>query len=362
MPTLIIAIVSIIALLVLHEAGHFLTAKFLKIRVDEFGIGYPPRIWGKKLGKTLYSLNWLPFGAFVKIPGPDGEVEGIKDEENYEKRPAWQKAAVLFGGVVSFWIIAAILLSIAFMAGVPEAISDEAIAPDAKVQIISLSNNSPAEAAGLNPGDAIKGFEKDGLIYEIDTVGEVQNYVLENQGNEVLILIERGQEEISLPVNLRDNPPEGEGILGIALVRTADHSYPFYQAPLMGVKATVSLTGQVITGWAGVLGSLFSGQGLPGGVSFVGPIGIGSMVNDAAKMGASYFLQFISMIAVYLAVFNILPIPALDGGRLLFLLIEKLRRKPLNKKIEQSLNGAVFVVLLILMALVTIKDVKDLFQ
>jgi regulator of sigma E protease len=223
-----------------------------------------------------------------------------------------------------------------------------------------VAKDSPAEVAGLNPGDVIKGFEGD-IAYEVDTVAEVQTYVLENQGKEVLILIERGQKEVSLPVNLRENPPEGEGILGISLARTADRSYPFYKAPLMGIKATLYLTGRVVTGWAGVVGSLFSGQGLPSGVSFVGPIGIGSMLNDAAKIGVSYFLQFIAMLAVYMAVFNILPIPALDGGRLLFLLIEKLRGRPLNKKIEQNFNGVVFIILLILMALVTIKDVTNLF-
>ncbi|MFA5355465.1 MAG: site-2 protease family protein [Candidatus Paceibacterota bacterium] len=360
MPTLIIAIVSIVLLLVLHELGHFLTAKSLKIKVEEFGVGYPPRIFGKKIGETMYSLNWLPFGAFVKIPGPDGEGENLKDSENYEKRPAWQKASVLLGGVVSFWLIAAILLSVAFTMGVPSSVSDsETNLPNVKVQILSVSADSPAQLGGLKPGDVITGFEAAGDRTDIDTVLGVQDFAKSHQGQEVSILIKRGAEELNIPLALRSD--SSKGILGISLVRTADQSYSLKEAPLMGIKATGSLTWQVITGWFGVLKSLISGGGLPVGVDFVGPVGIGSMLNDAAKIGASYFLQFIALLAIYLAVFNILPIPALDGGRILFLAIEKIKGSPINKKVEQKFNGAVFLIMLILMAFVTIKDITNLF-
>jgi regulator of sigma E protease len=360
MPTLFIAIISIIGLLVLHELGHFLTAKAFKIKVDEFGVGYPPRIFGKKIKDTIYSINWLPFGAFVNIPGADGEGKDLKDSENYEKRPAWQKATVLLGGVVSFWIIAAILLSVSFSLGVPRAISDEETnLSDIRVQILSVSQGSPAEVGGLKPGDIIKGFEAEGIKIDIDTVLAVQNFAKDHQGDEISISIQRGTKDMDVPLTLRSDT--SEGIMGIALVRTAEQSYSWAKAPLMGIQATGELTWQVVEGWGTVLKSLFSGSGLPSGVSFVGPIGIGSLLNDAAKIGASYFLQFIAMLAVYLAVFNILPIPALDGGRLFFLAIGKIKGSPINKKLEQKFNGAVFIAMLILMAFVTIKDITNLF-
>ncbi|MFH1582498.1 MAG: site-2 protease family protein [bacterium] len=363
MLTIIIAIVSIIGLLVLHELGHFIIAKFFKIKVEEFGVGYPPKIFGKKIGDTIYSLNWLPFGAFVRIPGPDGEGESTKDAKDYERKPAWQKAAVLLGGVVSFWIIAAILLSIAFSIGVPRAISDTETENlvNVKVQILAASLDSPAKSAGLKPGDAITGFRVGDLEVPIQTVEEVQEFTQEYKGQEVIVLIDRGEESFEAPLTLRIDPPEDEGSLGVMIVRTADQSYSWKEAPILGIQSTADLTVQVVVGWGNVLKSLFTGEGMPDGVQFIGPIGIGSLLNQAAKIGVNYFLQFIAMIAIYLAVLNILPIPALDGGRLVFLAIEKIKGRPINRKIEQRINGAVFFILLILMAFVTIKDVSNLF-
>jgi len=160
---------------------------------------------------------------------------------------------------------------------------------------------------------------------------------------------------------LRADSPGEEGSLGVIIVRTADRSYSWKEAPILGIKATGDLTVQVILGWFNVLKSLFTGGGMPDGVQFVGPIGIGSLLNQAAKIGVNYFLQFIAMLAIYLAVLNILPIPALDGGRLVFLAVEKIKGSPINKKIEQRVNGTVFLILLLLMAFVTIKDVSNLF-
>ncbi|MFH1509697.1 MAG: site-2 protease family protein [Candidatus Nealsonbacteria bacterium] len=363
MITIIITIVSIIGLLTLHELGHFLIAKYFKIKVEEFGIGYPPKIFGKKIGDTIYSLNWLPFGAFVRIPGPDGEGEDTEDSKNYEGRPAWQKAAVLLGGVVSFWIIAAILLTAAFSIGVPRSISDTETENlmNVKVQILATSPDSPAEEVGLKSGDAIAGFKIGDLVVPVETVQGVQDFTKEYKGEEVIILINRGEESFEASLVLRSDPPGEEGPLGVMIVRTADQSYSWKEAPMLGIKATGDLTIQVVMGWATVLKSLFTGGGVPDGVQFIGPIGIGSLLNQAAKIGVNYFLQFIAMLAIYLAVLNILPIPALDGGRLVFLAIEKIKGSPLNKKVEQRINSTVFFILLLLMAFVTIKDVTNLF-
>src|SRR4030042_1003713 len=158
--TIVITFISIIALLVLHEFGHFIVAKKMGVKVEEFGVGYPPRIFGKKIGETIYSVNLLPFGAFVKIPGESGEKSNLEDYQSFTGKPVWQRALIMLGGVVSFWIVAAILLSIVYGIGAPQAISDEETGPlvNPKIQLIGIASDSPAEEAGLKAGDAILKF------------------------------------------------------------------------------------------------------------------------------------------------------------------------------------------------------------
>jgi regulator of sigma E protease len=360
--TIIIAIFSIIALLVIHELGHFLVAKGFKAKVEEFGVGLPPRLFGKKIGETVYSLNLLPFGAFVKIP----DVEGEDNKEDYralENIVPWKKALILLAGVVSFWIVGAVLLIIVFSIGTFQEISDEesGILINPRVQITMVAQNSPAEAVGIRPGDIIKQFAVFNDFQAIAKVGQVQELAEKYKGQEVVLTIERGEETIDFSLIPRVSPPEGEGAIGVALTRTAEKSYPFFQAIAKGVKTTINLTLAIIVGLADVLISLAKGQGLPQGVQFMGPIGIGSLAAQAAEVGISYFLQFIAIIAIYLAIFNLLPIPALDGGRLLFLGIEKVKGSPINRKVEQSVTAGFFVLLIGLIILVTISDIAKLF-
>ncbi|MDO8524199.1 MAG: site-2 protease family protein [bacterium] len=156
--TIIIVVLSLIVLMSLHELGHFLLARKFGITVSEFGIGYPPRIWGKKVGKTIYSINWLPLGAFVNILGSDDTKE--KGEGSFAIKPLWQRALVLFGGVASFWIIAFLIITIlAGVSGVPTAVPDSFNGTGKetpKVQIFSVAKNSPAEMAGIKAGDEVK--------------------------------------------------------------------------------------------------------------------------------------------------------------------------------------------------------------
>jgi len=354
--TIIIAFFSIIALLIIHEFGHFIVAKKCGFRVEEFGIGYPPRLWGKKYGETIYSINLLPFGAQVRIP----EVEG-KEARN---KPRWQRMLVLLGGVVSFWLVAVILLSIVFSLGTFQAIADEEIGPfvhPPKVQIVAVAPGSPAETAGIKLGDIIRELRVTNYELAIDKVKDVQEFTEKYKGEEVILIVERGKEVFELSLIPRVSPPAGEGAIGVALLRTAQISYPFFQAFIKGTATTINLTQAIVVGLADVFLSLIQGKGLPPGVQFMGPIGIGSLIAQAVRVGASYFLNFIAIIAVYLAVFNLLPIPALDGGKLLFLGIEKIKGSPINQKIEESITAGFFVLLITLMIWVTIKDIARLF-
>ena len=373
--TIIIVFFSLIGLMALHEFGHFVIAKKCGVKVEEFGIGYPPRIIGKKIGQTLYSLNLLPFGAFVKIYGEEG---GIESAQSFSEKPIWQRASIVIGGVVSFWLISAILLSIVFGLGVSQAISDEAEAKNPKVQIVAIAPGSPAEKAGIRLGDTIKEFsiaerhsggEKEGTLFDtvptqqfqINKVKEIQELTEKYRGEEITLTIERGKEIFTAPLVPRVSPPEGEGPMGVGLVRTVLTHYPWYLSPIKGIEASLSLTASIGSGLIEVFGNIVRGKGLPPGSQLMGPIGIGSLMTQVAQLGVSYYLQFVALISIYLAIFNLLPIPALDGGKLLFLGIEKIRKKPVSPKIEQNITGGFFTVLVALMIWVTIKDIMRLF-
>ena len=360
---ILIVIFSIIALMILHEFGHFIVAKKFGVKVDEFGIGYPPRLFGKKIGKTFYSINLLPFGAFVKMPGEGGEKSSLEDHQMFTGKPAWQRSLIILAGVVSFWLIAAILLSIVFAVGASVAISDDEPGPlvNPKVQILAVSSGSPAEAAGLKVGDAIKQFSIYNFQFPINKISEVQEFTDKYGGEEVVLTIQRGKEVFDTSLVPRVSHPADEGPLGVALTRTAEKSYPWWQAPVKGIEATFNLTLSIIEGWIQIIGSLVKGEGMLQGVVLVGPIGLGSLFVQALQVGIKFYIQFIAIIAVYLAIFNLLPIPALDGGKLLFIALEKLKGSPINPKVEQNVTTGFFIVIVGLMIWVTVRDISRFF-
>jgi regulator of sigma E protease len=349
--TILIIFFSLIGLIVLHELGHFILAKLFGVKVEEFGIFLPPRLIGKKIGETIYSLNLLPFGAFVKLYGEEGGVEDIR---SFSEKPIWQRALIIVGGVASFWIISIILLSIVMGLGVSVGVSDEenGTLVNPKVQVLAVAPNSPAEIAGIKVGDTLRQFNK---------VKEVQEFTEEYAGQEVTLTIGRGGRTFEVSLVPRLDPPEDEKAIGVVLARTAIKSYPWYQAPIKGIEATVESTGIIIITLAEVSGGFLLGKGLPPGVQLVGPIGIGSLMIQFAGLGINYYLHFIAVISIYLAIFNILPIPALDGGKLVFLGIEAVKKKPVSPKIEQRITAVFFTLLIVLIVWITINDIIRLF-
>lgn len=358
--TILIVVLSLIGLIILHEFGHFILAKKFGVKVEEFGIFLPPRLIGKKIGETIYSLNLLPLGAFVKLYGEEKE---IKDLRSFSGKPIWQRVLIVLGGVVSFWIISAILLSIVMGLGAPTAVEDEAnhtlINP--QVQIMAIAPGSPAEKAGIKIGDAIKQLSVVNYQLPINKVKDVQEFTSLHKGEEITLTIQRGKEVFDVSLVPRVSPPEGEGAMGVALARTAMISYPWYLAPIKGIEACGNLTYSIVNGLTRVFSNLVQGKGLPAGAQLMGPVGIGSLMSQIAQLGIIYYLQFIAIISIYLAIFNVLPIPALDGGKLLFLGIEKIRKKPVSQKIEQNITTLFFALLIALMIWVTIRDIARLF-
>lgn len=356
--TIIIAFVSLIGLLVIHEFGHFSLAKFFGVRVDEFGIGYPPRIFGKKFKETIYSVNLLPFGAFVRLPAEMGESD---DPKSFAKQPLIKRALIIFGGALSFWIVAFILISIIFGVGAPVAVEDfeNENVKNPYVQMIAVASDSPAQKAGLKAGDIIKelSFGSDKII--VTKIKDVQDFSAAHKGEEITLKVQRISEVFDVNLVPRVSFPNGEGSMGIGLTRVATKTYPWYQAPIEGIKATFNLTLGVIQGWYYALSNVLSGK--PSGAEMMGPIGIFHLFTQASQVGTVYFLNFIAVISIYIALFNMLPIPSFDGGKLMFLAIEAIRRKPVKQKTEERVTAFFFLALLALMALVTIKDIIRIF-
>jgi len=195
--------------------------------------------------------------------------------------------------------------------------------------------------------------------FQIDKVKQLQDITEKHKGQEVVLIVERGKEILEIKTVPRFSPPAGQGPLGVALVRVAFKSYPWYLAPWKGFYATFQMTIAIIEGYAQAIKNLIFGK--PTGAELMGPVGVFQLLTQAGQVGVSYFLQFIGMISLYFAILNILPIPALDGGKLLFLAIEAIRKKPVSEKVEQSITAIFFAFLLILMVLVTIKDIARIF-
>ncbi|OGZ88308.1 MAG: hypothetical protein A2581_01025 [Candidatus Staskawiczbacteria bacterium RIFOXYD1_FULL_37_110] len=344
---LIIAFLSLIALMIIHEFGHFIIAKKFGVRVDEFGIGYPPRIYGKKFGETIYSINWLPLGAFVKIYGEEG---GVDDLRSFVNLKIWQRFLIVIGGVAAFWIAAIIIFSVVFAIGADLPVGDQDVQGITNVQIkvLEVAQNSPASAAGIRVGDTLLGFNK---------VKDFQDFAKENGGQAVDIKIKRNEKVFNLSLTPRVNPPAGQGSVGVGLERMATlaQKYPWYQAPIKGIAYTWQTTVNSFVGLYSVFANLVSRKGLPQGAEFAGPLGITVFLANAVSYGAGFFLYFIGTISVLIAIFNLFPIPALDGGKLIFLLIEKIKGKPVSVKIEQNITIVFFIILIALSLFITIR-------
>ncbi len=348
---ILISIISLLVLVALHELGHFLVAKKFGVKVEEFGIGIPPRIIAKKFGETVYSLNILPIGAFVKIYGED---QKIKDKRSFSEKTILQRALILLGGVVAFWIVAFILLTIIMGLGFPVAIADDVYSPDAQVMILGVEDGFPAHKSGMKAGDILLSFYSEGSHVDVEKVSDVRTFLSDNKGSEIIALVERGQKNEELNILSE----EDEGIIGIFLERIELQKYPWYQAPFYGALMTGKMTTNVVYFLGSSAKRAIIGEPLPPGVQMAGPVGI---VKDffagAIERGLVDYLQVMVMVSISLAIFNLIPIPALDGGRLLFLMIEKIKGGPINQKLEQNLIAMSFMMLLGLFFLVTFYDI-----
>ncbi len=379
-----IVFIIILALLVLaHEFGHFIVAKKSGMEVKEFGFGFPPRIFGIKKGETTYSVNWLPLGGFVKITGEDGEEADLSaganaadsanagDAANVANRATtgnprsfvnkgfWARFGTLIAGVVMNVILAWFLFSIGFMFGLPTAVVPgeqlpaHAYVRSQSISILDTSAGSPAANAGLQTGDKI--LLVDGRQFaDLDSL---VNFVHAQEGKTVDLEISRGNRSMDFKVLARQNPPAGQGSLGVDLGYVGLlYFHPWYYSFYEGIGATWQVVQETANG---IYQIFVSHQGL-GAIG--GPVKIASLTGQVTTLGIAYIINFTALLSVNLAILNVIPFPALDGGRILFLLIEKIRGKKNNRQVEQWFNMIGFAILILLIVLVSIRDVGTLIK
>jgi len=432
MLTAIIFIITIGILIFVHELGHFLTARRNGIRAEEFGFGFPPRIFGiqrysgKKIEKvgekeeetteildlknedeteiiqekivdkiteidevvpikkwrviwgprdgdneneakdrkeirehqyekgTIYSLNLLPLGGFVKIKGEDGEN---KDPDSFASKGAWPRIKVLAAGVLMNFLLAWFLIAIVMILGIPEAKESEMILEGAKVQISGVVSGSPAETMGLKIGDEIVLAQKD---FQIKKLEDIRNFINENRGQEITLKIKRGKENLELKGMPAEKVGENQGALGIIYSQIVMEKYPFYKAIWESLKTVLNLIWMMLSALYLILKNLATGGGGVG-MEVAGPIGIAVLTGQVVSLGLVYILQFVALLSVNLGLINILPIPALDGGRILFILIEKIKGSPVSQKVEQTFHFVFFALLISLMIFITYRDILKFF-
>jgi regulator of sigma E protease len=393
--SILIFIVILFVLVVSHEFGHFIVAKLNNIRVDEFSFGFPPKLFGKKIGETTYNINALPFGGYVKILGenldeadmlevgfldkePARNAESIASagggspekvelaERSLAYKPKYIQALVMLAGVAMNFLVAWLLLSVGFMSGLPSSV--DAVPKGATVQnqaltITSVLPKSPAEKAGIKVGDKIESLstktDTTMLLSSFLSTENVQNFVKKHNGEQVEVSLVRGKVLMQIVVVPEISKQGDNPMIGISMDTIGTLKLPIHKAVWEGLKLSGNIFVGTMVGFYNLIHSAILGKADMS--SLTGPVGIVGVVGDAAKFGFVYLLSFTALISINLAVINLVPFPALDGGRILFLIIEKIKGSRIKPKIANTVNAIGFGLLILLMVIITYHDIVKLF-
>lgn len=368
---IIIFFIILAVLVLIHEFGHFYAAKKSGVRVDEFGLGFPPKLWSKAWNGTEYSLNAIPFGGFVKIFGenPDEEsMSGPDSSRSFVKKPKWIQVLILAAGIAMNVIFAWLLFSIAFMSGMTMGVSSSVskYVTDTHVIVVDTLPKSPSAQAGLLSGDEILSFSVASstapggrATTTASTVAAFQNAAKNSQGKPIGLEVMRvtGNKYIEV---VPEKGVLGDGYaIGISMDLVGKAHLPFFIAFWEGAKLTYTMFGNIASGIWTLIHDAVLGKADVSQLS--GPVGIARLVGDASKLGFVYLLSFTAFISLNLAVLNLVPFPALDGGRILFVIIEAIIRRPISPKVANALNAIGFFILVAFMLFVTYKDIAKIF-
>ncbi|MBI4037826.1 site-2 protease family protein [Candidatus Curtissbacteria bacterium] len=367
----VLVFIIILSLLVmLHELGHFLMAKRSKIGVEEFGFGLPPRIWGKKVGETIYSINWLPFGGFVRLVGEDSDdPKAMKAKNSFQSKPIGQRTMVVLAGVAVNFILAVVIFYfvvavLGFKVSLPLLVEHKFkfVNQDSQVLVMDITPGSPAEAAGIQPAESI--LKVNGA--DINSTQQLQSIIRSSQDKELTLVLENPvnnstREAVAVP---KYNEQLKSPALGVGLGELGVLKYDTFPQKLFSgfihsyntVEYSFKIFGQLI-GYA-----VRERDITPVSEGVSGPVGIAQITSQAVALGPLSVLQLFGLLSLNLALINVLPIPALDGGRFLFIFIEAVTRRRVYPKFEKWAHTIGFVVLLGLIVLVTYNDILKLLR
>lgn len=354
LTTILVFLVVLSLLVFVHEFGHFIVAKKSGMTVEEFGFGFPPKLKGWKWRGTEYTINLIPLGGFVHIKGESGSHKDQTD--SFSSKPVWKRFLVLIAGVAMNMVLASVLLSIGFLVGLPSGL-DEGVPAGARVRnrelaITTVVAGSPADRVGLKMNDII--LTLDGQAFT--SAASARAHIAASGLSGVLTQF-RGEDGFVKNATLvaEDLPTVGIHGVGVGLVSTGLVSFSFPLAVWHGFGAAGRMFVDVLTAFGTLIRNLIVIHN-PGG-DLAGPVGIAVMTGQAASMGFVYLLQFVAVLSVNLAVVNLLPFPALDGGRIVFVLYEWIRRRPASARLESIVHGLGFVTLMAIILLVTFNDI-----
>jgi regulator of sigma E protease len=369
--TVILFILALSALILVHELGHYLAARLFGVKAEEFGFGFPPRLFGivreggrwKKVGpkdtagyvNTVWSINALPLGGFVKIKGES--EDGLQGRDSIHAKPIWQRLAIIAAGVAMNWALAALIFTGLFVSGgrmMLDGLPANAKIADREVSVAYVVPDGPAAKAGIVEGDILASVAGT----RPETLEDAKRLIAAQGTSTFAVVVERDGAGQTLAVEPAMIPEIGRPGIGVGMMDVGTVSFSLPGAVVQGVALTGRATVMVVQGFWGVVRGLVVDRQVPADVS--GPVGIAVVAGDVAEQGLTPFLQFIAMLSVNLAVINFLPIPALDGGRAIFLIVEGIRRKPISRSVEIGIHNIAFLLLLVLMALITARDIGRL--
>lgn len=360
--TIVSFLLMLSVLVLIHEFGHFIVAKRLGIKVEEFGFGFPPKVAGFKIGETLYSINLLPIGGFVKLFGEDaaggGSVKNLKSDTDHSTtdikrafyaRPIWQRASVVLAGVFMNFVLAVAIISYLFsVPGVN--------VPRGSALVEGVLPDSPAAGIDIKKGDKIVSYNQK----EVKSVIDLRSILAESKEKSGRLEIERNGARKSLTVTPKKFEENGKSVylIGVQLSDFEIKKYPWYQAPFYGTIEAAKFSWMILAGLGGIVTNLVTSGKLPSDVG--GPVAIAEVTGAAVKQGFTPVLWLAAILSLNLGVINVLPIPALDGGRFLFIAIEIVTRKKVSAKYEATAHAIGLAVLLALILLITFFDIARL--
>jgi regulator of sigma E protease len=348
--TILLFIIVLLVTVIVHEWGHFIIARKSGMTVEEFGFGIPPRIYGWKKGETTYTINALPIGGFVKIAGENGIESTVPVEKQFESKPWYLKSAVLVAGVICNILLAIVLFTVSYTIGLPVA-SDHGTPT-----VVSVVANSPSQKAGLAVGDVVTSVSTSKATLQNDiATTSLHNAVIQSSGPITVTYTHLGK---SHTVSITPTGQYATRLIGIAIEPVMNQRLSFFTALKAAVEEVYTTAGEIFVTLAALVAGIFHHNGASSGL--VGPVGLAQEVGSAASIGFAYLLAFTAAISVNLAVINIMPFPALDGGRLVVVLLEALFRRKFSQNTVGIIHTIGFLLLLILMIVLTVEDVRRL--